>query len=137
MEQLSAPLEGVVVIVVDTPADAKRIEKALSNAGAAVFLAQHPDEIRRVFETVSPHFAVIDPASAGGTGPHSAGWMLFGHVDCRAIVYSSGVHQPQNAEVQWLIDKARPVSNVVDAILTAVSSPNWVHKGGDDVKPAR
>lgn len=83
MEHLPASLEGVVVIIVDTPEDTKRIEKALSNAGAAVFPAHDAEEIRRVFETVSPHFAVIDPASAGGTGPQSAAWMLFGHAECR------------------------------------------------------
>lgn len=62
---------------------------------------------------------------------------LFGHPECRTIVYSSNFHGPDRMETKWLIEKTRPVSDVVEAILTAVSDPVWIAKGGDDVKPVR
>jgi hypothetical protein len=40
MEISTAPLEGIVVIVVDGAEDSVRIEKALSHSGAAVFVAR-------------------------------------------------------------------------------------------------
>ncbi|WP_421423991.1 hypothetical protein [Agrobacterium rosae] len=136
MEHLSAPLEGVVVVVVDTNDSAQRIEKALSNAGAAVFTAHNADGIRKVLETVSPHFAVIDPAWSGDTGPQSAARMLFDHYASRLIVYSHDIPSFQQHKLSWMIDK-EPVSAVIRAVIEAVEHSNWVSKGGDDVKPTR
>jgi len=136
MVQSSAPLEGVVVIVVDAPEQASQIEKALSQAGAAVFVAHDQSDIQTVLTKVAPHFAVIDPTAADGTGPASGAWMLFSHPKCRTIIYSSSVHAAADVETKWLIGKDRPVSDVVDTILLAVRDPVWVLKGGDDVKPA-
>ncbi|WP_421365834.1 hypothetical protein [Agrobacterium tumefaciens] len=44
----SAPLEGVVVIVVDVRASTDKIEKALSHAGATVFTADGDEACRAV-----------------------------------------------------------------------------------------
>lgn len=135
MEHSSAPLEGIVVIVVETPEGAARIEKALSQQGAAVFVADGDDSCREILGRVSPHFAVIDPTVSGGSGPQSLAWTLFSHPECRTVVYSSNVHPPAHVELKWLISKDRPVTDVVDAIASAVKDSNWIAKGGDDVKP--
>jgi ActR/RegA family two-component response regulator len=73
----SAPLEGVVVIVVDAKDSADRIERALSQAGATVFTADGDEACRAVLAKIQPHFAVIDPVISGGSGPQSVAWMLF------------------------------------------------------------
>jgi hypothetical protein len=36
---------------------------------------------------------------------------------------------------KWPIGKDRPVSNVVDATLSALNDPSWLAKGSDEVKP--
>lgn len=137
MEHLSAPLEGVVVVVVDTPDSAQRIEMALSNAGAAVFTAHNAEEIREVLETVSPHFAVLDPTWLDGTGPQSAARMLFDHYASRLIVYSDDIPSSQQHKLSWMIEKKEPISAVIHAVIEAVEHSNWVSKGGDDSKPVR
>ncbi len=136
MSLSTAPLEGVVVIVVDADQEARQMEMALARSGAAVFVAKSDEGCRAILAKVVPHFAVIDPTVSGGTGPQSLAWMLFSHPECRTIIYSLGVDSTERAETKWLIGKQRPVSDVVNMIATAVSDPIWVAKGGDDVKPA-
>ncbi|WP_421365831.1 hypothetical protein [Agrobacterium tumefaciens] len=48
-----------------------------------------------------------------------------------AIIYSSNVHAAAHAEPRWLIGKDRPVSDVVDAIVSAMRDPAWVAKAGE------
>lgn len=67
----SAPLEGVVVLVIDEPHAASRIEKSLASRGAAVFVAHDDDGCLRHLESIDPHFAVIDPSVTVG-GPMGA-----------------------------------------------------------------
>lgn len=136
MSPSSAPLEGVVVLVIDEPHAASRIERLLASRGAAVFVAHDDDGCLKHLENIVPHFAVVDP-SVTVDGPTGAAWRLFSHLECRTIVYSADVHGPAGMETRWLIEKTRPVSDVVEAILTAVSDPVWIAKGGDDVKPVR
>ncbi|MGE7368329.1 hypothetical protein ACQKKX_04560 [Neorhizobium sp. NPDC001467] len=135
MEHSSAPLEGIAVIVVDAPSETPRIEKALSQAGAAVFIADGVEACRAILEKIQPHFAVIDPEEAGGRGPQSAAWMLFGHPEIRTIVYSSAPQSGLDGKPLWLIFKDRPVADVVDAVLARVRDPDWLKKGGDDMRP--
>ncbi|WP_421406630.1 hypothetical protein [Agrobacterium tumefaciens] len=131
----SALLEGVVVIVVDARESADRIERALSHAGATVFVTDGDDACRAILQKIQPHFAVVDPAVSGGTEPQGMAWMLFSHPECRTIVYSSNVHAPPHIETRWLISKERPVSDVVDAVLSGIQDPNWVAKGADNPRP--
>jgi ActR/RegA family two-component response regulator len=112
-----APLEGVVGIVVDVQESARRIEKAFTQAGAAVFMADDDQDCRGILKKIQPHFAVIDPAVSDGSGPQSLAWMLFSHPECRTIVYSSNVHAPSHVETRWLISKDGPISDVIDAVL--------------------
>lgn len=135
MEISTAPLEGIVVIVMDGAEDAGRIEKTLSHYGAAVFVAHDRDGLVATLEKVTPHFAVIDPTAANGTAPDSVARMFFEHESCRLILYSANLPALPGARPNWLIDKNESVAVVADAILDAVRDPMWVRKGGDDVKP--
>ncbi len=135
MEVSTAPIEGIVVIVVDDEEDAPRIERSLAQAGAAVFVAHDRSAVLAVMTKVTPHFAVIDPASVGGTSPDGVAKALFDHDTCRAFVYSRDLPAVSGVKLRWLIDKREPVSMVVEAILEAMRDPVWVRKGGDDVKP--
>ncbi len=136
MEQAAAPLEGVVVVVIDAADTARQLELALGQAGATTFFARDDDGLRELMERISPHFAVVDPTFSGG-GSESIAWKLFSHPDCRTIIYSAGVHPPAGVATNWLIDKSRPVSEVVAAIGVSLKDSSWPAKGGDDVKPAR
>lgn len=71
MNPSSAPLEGVVVLVIDEPDAASRIEKSLATHGAAVFVAHDESGCLKHLESINPHFAVVDPTvTVGGpTGP--------------------------------------------------------------------
>jgi len=135
MNNPSAPLEGIVVLLVDAPEETGRLEKPLAQAGAAVFVAHDEEGISVALRGITPHFAIIDPTASGGMGPQSAAWMFFSHPTCRTIVYSSNVRASSSSPVSWLIDKARPPGAVVKAIVTAVDDRNWLAKGGDDLKP--
>ncbi len=135
IEHSSAPLEGVVVLIVDTPDCTRILERPLAEAGAAVFIAHDQKGISVALRGITPHFAVIDPTASGGTGPQSAAWMFFSHATCRTIVYSSNVRSSADSPVSWLIDKTRPPGAVVDAIVAAVNNPNWLDKGGEGVQP--
>lgn len=137
MSHLPPPLEGIVIIVVDTVDRTGPIERAFCEAGAAVFVAHDDSGIREQLKRITPHFAVIDPSGTRGSDPQSAAWMLFSHESCRTIVYSSAVRSDPNASPRWIIDRGQPVSVVVDAIIDAVKDPAWLRKGGDDVKPTR
>lgn len=135
MSLSTAPLEGVVVLIVDITEKARQMEMALSRSGATVFVASGDEDCRAILTKVTPH-AVIHPTVTGGSGPQSLAGMLFTHLECRTIVYSLDVDSTEHAQTKWLIDKQRPVSDVVNAIATAVCDPTWLAKGGDDVKPA-
>ncbi|RYF02334.1 MAG: hypothetical protein EOO77_32705, partial [Oxalobacteraceae bacterium] len=90
---------------------------------AAVFTASGDEDTRDILARVTPHFAVIDPTTAGVSGPQRTVWMLYGHPQCRTIIYSSDIYESAVAETKWLIAKDRPVSAVVDVILEAVNDP--------------
>lgn len=135
MEISTATLEGIVVIVVDTAMDAPRTERALSQAGATVFIAHDRQNILDVLTKVTPHFAVIDPTVVDGTSPDSAARMFFDHESCRAIVYSRDLPAASGVKLRWLIDKKEPVAAVVGAVVEAVKDPMWIRKGGEELKP--
>lgn len=120
----SPPLEGVVIIVIDELPIAHQIERGLSNAGATVFVADGEVACRTVLSQVQPHFAVIDPTCAGGTGPQSLAWTLFSHPECRTIVYSTNFFPHPTMKTRWLITKDRSVSDVVEAVLSSVRDPS-------------
>lgn len=134
MEVSTAPLEGIVV---DSPEDSQRIDRALAQAGAAVFGAHDRNDISGVLAKVTRHFAVIDPAAVDGTSPDSAARMFFDHESCRAIVYSRDLPSASAVKLRWLIDKREPVAAVVDAVVEAVKDPLWSRKGGDELKPSQ
>ena len=131
----AAPLEGIVVVIVDGPEEAPRIERALSQAGAAAFTAHDGPGVVALLKSIEPHFAVIDPAVAGSGGAEIAGQMFFERESCRVIVYSRALPTISTVNLRWLVDKQRPVSEVVDVIIEAVRDPMWVRKGGQDLKP--
>lgn len=131
----SAPLEGVVVIVIDTFESARKVETALASAGATVFVAHEDPGCRDLLKRISPHFAVIDPTVSEGSAPQGLAWILFSYPEIRTIVYSDNVHPSASVTLKWLIAKSRPVADVVGALLDAVRDKSWVAKGGDDVKP--
>ncbi len=119
----------------DTVEDAPRIDRALSQAGATVFVAHNRQDILDVLMKVTPHFAVIDLTAVDGTSPDSAARMFFDHEICRAIVYSRELPAASGIKLRWLIDKKEPVSAVVDAVVETVNDPMRVRKGGDELKP--
>lgn len=131
----AAPLEGIVVIIVDSPKSAPRVEKALSQAGAAAFVAHDSAGVAALLERIEPHFAVVDP-NEGGAGAGSIARTFFEHESCRLVIYSHRLPAPAGLRLPLLIDKERPVSNVVAAIVDAASDPTWIQKAGDDVKPS-
>lgn len=54
MNLSTAPLEGVVVIVVDADEKARQLEKALSRSGAAVFVASADGDCRDILAKITP-----------------------------------------------------------------------------------
>jgi hypothetical protein len=128
-------LEGVIVLVIDDPEGAHRLERALGNAGAAVFVAHDDQGCRDVLGRVQPHFAVVDPSSTENIGRRELAWRLFSHPDIRVVLYSSNVQAGPGAAATWLVDKSRPVSDVIDVIFGMVEDPNWPVKSDDKVKP--
>ena len=113
----SGSLEGVVVIVLDAWDSARLIDKALSRAGAAVFLADGDD------------------SSRGSSYPQNLALRFFSHPVCRTMVYSSHVDARPHVDTKPLVRKNRSVSDVVEAVLFALNDPSWLAKRGDEVKP--
>lgn len=56
------------VIVIDLDETARQLQSALSQSGAAVFVASGEEDYSDILAWVTPHFAVIDP-TAGKKDP--------------------------------------------------------------------
>jgi ActR/RegA family two-component response regulator len=70
MKHSQAPLEGIVVRVIDADGSARQLDRALSQVSAATFVAHDDETCRDLMKRIAPHFAVVDPSVSGG-GPQS------------------------------------------------------------------
>jgi predicted GTPase len=108
------PLEGFIVVLQHRPEVSRRLEAALSHAGATVFTARLTKETVKVFKRYQAHLVVMDSHDGAGVINHDVAFEAFHRLESSSICYSET--QPESGFIQlspW-VDITLPTSVVVD-----------------------
>ncbi|MBY3048722.1 response regulator [Rhizobium laguerreae] len=107
------PLEGFIVVVQHRPDVARRIESALSQAGATVFTASTAAETIEVMNRYQSHLVVVDTHDADGVFNQDVVFAAF-HRRSGRICYSETF--PKDGLITWArwVDIKEPAAAVVE-----------------------
>ncbi|NKJ76930.1 hypothetical protein GFL38_32685 [Rhizobium leguminosarum bv. viciae] len=114
----SPPLEGFIVVVQHRPDVARRLENALSRAGATVFTAQSAWETVALRKKFDAHLVVFDSHDAQGMFNEAVVIDARVMANVGAIRYSVDVSDlPDMMTFGTWIDISRPVADVINSAI--------------------
>lgn len=110
----AAPLEGFIVVLQHQPDVARRLESALSHAGATVFLGSISRETIEIMKRYQAHLVVMDMVDADQALNEHVAFAAFYNEHCASICYSSKLPEYGLINLGRWVDIGLPVSAVVD-----------------------